>query len=473
MASDAGRATNRHKPPAQESNFQPDGRPGQGRRETPNSQGVNLSVAAPTRRTMCRPDLHEALAPQRAHFERIAYGRLKAAITWEDAEDIVSDALLRADRTAEKDPPASGNEEAWFGRIVIRTGIDFIRARDGRSRDGTSRRPTVVSLTALSDVGHEPSDHGFDFGARISSLPDESMGDASERRHSAEIVDRAFAQLDPGDVELIKLRHLVGPECSRARIAEMAGLTVSEFRWRYTKAWARFIRAVETDAPTPRCEHVRQLIGDVDAGVVTGSAAKEIDAHILDCPSCRVFARESYRALELIPFIPTAGLAERWCGRVGWWWERSNPEVAVGAGAGAAGIGLAGLLSGGGLAGALKVAAVICGATAVTAGICGGIALVIQDLSQPPPATAKRVQPAKPAVTPAPVAAVVTAVPTAAPRKPRLRPQPAKTTTADTSGEKQIPASAPAGSSEFNPSASSASVDPAPAPQNGGGEFAP
>jgi DNA-directed RNA polymerase specialized sigma24 family protein len=30
----------------------------------------------------------------------------KAAITWEDAEDIVSEALLRAVRTAEKNPRA-------------------------------------------------------------------------------------------------------------------------------------------------------------------------------------------------------------------------------------------------------------------------------------------------------------------------------------------------------------------------------
>jgi DNA-directed RNA polymerase specialized sigma24 family protein len=420
---------------------------------------------------MCRPDLHEALAPQRAHFERIAYGRLKAAITWEDAEDIVSDALLRADRTAENDPPAPGNEEAWFGRIVIRTGIDFVRARDGRSRDGSSRRPTVVSLTALSDVGHEPSDHGFDFGTRISSLPDESMGDASERRHSAEVVDRALAQLDPGEVELIKLRHLVGPDCSRARIAEMAGLTVAEFRWRYTKAWSRFIRAVESDAPTPRCEYVRQMIGDVDAGVVTASAAQEIDAHILDCPSCRVFARESYRTLELIPFIPTAGLAERWCARVGWWWERSGGEAVAGAGAGAAGVGLAGLFGGSGLAGALKVAAVVCSATAVTAGICSGVAVFVHELSEPAPATAvaKRTHRAKATPTPTPVLATATPRPrptaTARPKTARSK--------VDTSGEKQIPASAPAGSSEFNPSASGASKPPAPAPENGGGEFTP
>jgi DNA-directed RNA polymerase specialized sigma24 family protein len=370
---------------------------------------------------MCRPDLHETLARERPRFERIAYGRLKSVITWEDAEDIVSDALLRADRTAEKNPPAAGQEEAWFGRIVIRTGIDFIRARDGRTRNGKSRRPKVLSLTALADVGHEPSDQGFDFGARLSSLPDDTMGDASERRHAAEIVDRAFAQLDPGEVELIKLRHLVGPDCSRARLAEMAGLTVAEFRWRYTKAWSRFIRAVETDAPTPRCEHVRQLIGNLDAGVVTASAAQEVDSHILDCPSCRVFARESYRALELIPFIPTAGLAERWCARAGWWWERSGNEAVAGAGAGAAGVGLASLFGSGGLAGALKVAAVVCSATAVTAGICGGIVAVVGELSKPAPATAKRTPLETP--TPAPVAVAATPAPRpTATRTAKVRP---------------------------------------------------
>jgi DNA-directed RNA polymerase specialized sigma24 family protein len=41
-------------------------------------------------------DLHEGFARDRRRYERLVYGRLRGAICWQDAEDIVSDALIRA-----------------------------------------------------------------------------------------------------------------------------------------------------------------------------------------------------------------------------------------------------------------------------------------------------------------------------------------------------------------------------------------
>jgi DNA-directed RNA polymerase specialized sigma24 family protein len=52
------------------------------------------------------------------------------------AEDIVSDALMRALMRAEADPPQPGKAQAWFTRIVFNRGVDFLRARDGRRREG-------------------------------------------------------------------------------------------------------------------------------------------------------------------------------------------------------------------------------------------------------------------------------------------------------------------------------------------------
>jgi RNA polymerase sigma factor (sigma-70 family) len=402
-------------------------------------------------------DLHELLALDRSRYERLLLSRMGSTISREDAEDIVSDALLRV-QARSSDQPQPGKEDAWFARIVLNQGIDFLRSRDGRKREGSTPRPAVVSLSDMDDDLHPacPSDEL------------ESLAEATERDEVGELVTRVLDALDPKDAELVKLRHLVGASASREQVAAMAGLTVGEFRWRYARAWARFVDAVELEAPTPRCRHIRQLLGEVEAGTAPAEAASEIDAHTLDCASCRVFARESYRALELIPFAPVLGAAERWWSRCGWWWERNGPEAAAGTGA-AAGVGLAGLF-GGGSAGMIKVVAVVCSATAITASLCAGVAEVLDDFGQTPPArAAKEPQRAAPTATAtATLSAQRTATPTPTPRKRR----PARTT-ADTSGRKQIPAGAPAGASEFRPTASTASVDPAPAPDAGGSEFAP
>lgn len=259
----------------------------------------------------------------------------------------------------------------------------------------------------------------------------------------------------------------------------MAGITVAEFRWRYARAWKRFVEAVALDAPTPRCDRVRQLLGGLE-GTGPDAAAAEVDAHILDCPSCRVFARESYRALEVLPLPVAAVGAEHWTTRLVSLWERSGPEVGAGTGSAAAGAGLWSLLGGGGAAGVSKAVAILCSATAVTAGVCAGVAEVIEGLREPAKAPAQRAErrPARATPTPVPTAiatATPTAAPTAAPtRTPaRKRKPPVRTTTADTSGESQIPASAPAGASEFLPGGASAPPEPAPSTDAGGGEFAP
>jgi RNA polymerase sigma factor (sigma-70 family) len=253
-------------------------------------------------------DLHESLARDRMRYERLLFARMGGTLTREDAEDIVSDALVKVAAKVEVDPPRPGNEEAWFARVVLNQGIDFIRARDGRKRNGSNGRPKVVPLREV----HEDADALASDDDPAASI---ALGDAVEREQAQAVVTRVMSALDPKDAELVKLRHLVGPAASREQIATMAGLTVGEFRWRYTRAWNRFVDAVAGDAPTERCDHIRGLLGEVSAGVTSHDVVAEIDAHTLDCVSCRVFARESYRALELLPFAPVVTAAERWSAR--------------------------------------------------------------------------------------------------------------------------------------------------------------
>src|SRR4051794_18261159 len=228
----------------------------------PVGQGVNLRLAFPTRNRMRGESLHEVLARDRQRYERLVYGRLCDSITWEDAEDIVSDALLKAQRSA-GDRPALGKEEAWFGRIVLNQGIDFLRSRDGRKRDGSAPRPSVVSLNQLGERGVELP--AADDGAT-------AEGDDVERRQAHEIVARVMERLDPEDAELVKIRHLAGAQASRRRVAEMAGLTVGEFRWRYTRAWARFVEAVAVGGPAPPGPHLPAVVGGGGGGGGAGAA---------------------------------------------------------------------------------------------------------------------------------------------------------------------------------------------------------
>src|SRR4051812_26818043 len=149
----------------------------------PVGQGVNLRLAFPTRNRMRGESLHEVLARDRQRYERLVYGRLRDSITWEDAEDIVSDALLKAQRSG-GDRPAPGKEEAWFARIVLNQGVDFLRSRDGRKRNGSAPRPSVVSLSQLEERGVE-----------LPAADDDRAtadGDAVERQQAHEIVARVM-----------------------------------------------------------------------------------------------------------------------------------------------------------------------------------------------------------------------------------------------------------------------------------------
>ena len=414
--------------------------------------------------------LHEFLARERRRYERLVYSRLKGSITWEDAEDIVSDAIVRAQRAAESELPAPGKEQAWFSRIALNQGIDFLRARDGRKRDGSTPRPAVIALSEVGDEGLQIGD-----GAAPGDPPGpEDLDEAAERASARAIVGRVMARLDPEDVELVRVRHLAGVRASRKELAALAGLTVGEFRWRYARAWGRFVEAVAMDAPTPRCETVRQLHGQVQAGTAPAHAHAEIDAHTLECASCRVFARDSYRALEMLPAAPAAGAVEHWVNRVACVVERSAPEATAG-GATAAGAGIWGLLGGGGAAGTLKALAIVCGVTTVTAGVCGGVAAVLNELHRHPLVAEHPRQPRHRAIRTETLPRPVTlAASYTSPRRQVAAKRPAASQPhVDTSGESKIPGGAPAGSSEFTPSASSARVPPAPAPTSGGGEFSP
>jgi DNA-directed RNA polymerase specialized sigma24 family protein len=67
---------------------------------------------------------HEVLARDRRRYERLLLARMGTAISAEDAEDIVSEALIKAQIKMEQDPPRRGREGPWFSRIVLNLGVE-------------------------------------------------------------------------------------------------------------------------------------------------------------------------------------------------------------------------------------------------------------------------------------------------------------------------------------------------------------
>jgi RNA polymerase sigma factor (sigma-70 family) len=230
-------------------------------------------------------DLHETLARDRRRYERLVYGRLRGGICWQDAEDIVSDALMRAHASAQVDPPQRGKEQAWFTRIVFNQGIDFLRARDGRRREGARPRPDLVSLSELAAAGVELA-ADVERGAGADAWIDE-LDSERERAQAQEIVGRVLARMPPEEAALVKLRHLLGADAPRDEVAAMAGLTLGEFRWRYARAWARFVETISAEQPTPRCHDIRALIGQTHTATAPPDTAAQIDAHVLLCDARR------------------------------------------------------------------------------------------------------------------------------------------------------------------------------------------
>lgn len=184
------------------------------------------------------------LALERARYEQLVVARFGGALSREDAEDVVSEALLAvAGRVPEDAPPA------WFARVVLNRAEDFRRARDGRR---TPRR-----FVALDDTQPAPT-------------PDDGH---FERELARGTVHRALRRLPHEHRALLRRRHLAGQ--GRREIASALGLSVSQYEKRHAVAWSALVHVVAADEPTPRCRPVRR-------------SRTHAEAHLVECLNCRL-----------------------------------------------------------------------------------------------------------------------------------------------------------------------------------------
>lgn len=351
----------------------------------------------------------ERLVEERAALVAWLAARFRGRLSYEDAEDVVAEALPRLadDPHLPSDRARAG---AYVRRALWRDGLDELRHRHGRDLD--RREPVPLELAAeQAQPGAEPE------------------GELTERQERATVraaASRVLERLSPTEAKVLRLKFL--DEAPPDAIADELGVTRSQYQRRLTAASRRALDALVDAHSGPACPQVRRLIAEAPVGLLGRDDAGRRDAHLDECVHCRAFSLRARGALELLP-LPAAGLLERISGRLshvlgrggeGLVGLRDGHEVVAGSGAGLAGAGTA-LTAGLGA----KVA-VGCAGAAVAVMCAGPLGVVPRDERRPAKharADVKRSAP-RPAAT-VTARAAATAVPTAEAASPTTRRRPA------------------------------------------------
>ncbi len=149
-----------------------------------------------------------------------AHYRLAAVILGDpfEAEDAVHDAAVVAWRSF-ADLRDRDRFEAWFGRILVNGCRDRLRAR--------KRRPVVVRIPAVAE------------GGVLTTVGTEAVGSVVTR----DLLDRAFATLDPDHAIVVALRYY--GDWTVPEIASRLGIADGTVKSRLHHALRRLRAAVE------------------------------------------------------------------------------------------------------------------------------------------------------------------------------------------------------------------------------------
>lgn len=229
----------------------------------------------------------QRLAADRRRFERVVLRRFGSVLTTEDAEDVVSDALLASAARCPDDARDGGR--SWFTRVVLNKAEDYRRARDGRPR---SARNGGNGDAAAASRRFVPFDDALELGL----LPADEVGIGEQLEHEAarhdtqSTVRKALATLAPNHAAALQLRHIGrrGQRLSRRLIAEELGISLWQYESLYTSACRAFASALSEAAPTEQCATVRKAVIESDE---RSHARRFADAHIAGCCSCAAFDR--------------------------------------------------------------------------------------------------------------------------------------------------------------------------------------
>jgi len=197
------------------------------------------------------PEAQERFARERRYFERIVLARLGTTLSREDAEDIVSDALI--DSAARCPSDAINEGRVWFARVVRNKAEDFRRARDGRPRatrgPSIGPKPPVRSRRFISIHALEATPRAASALAIDESCVFAEVEEAAEREAAGRVVEGALASLPPAQAELLRLRHLQEVQLPRSEVAARLGLSISQYETRHSAAWRALVAAVRAFHP--------------------------------------------------------------------------------------------------------------------------------------------------------------------------------------------------------------------------------
>ena len=182
-----------------------------------------------------------AFAAERHRFEAAVLRGYAGTLTREDAEDVVSDALVKC----AADCPVDGGDaaRAWFTRVVLNRAEDLRRSRHGRPRSsrgsGPGGKTAARRFVALDECPE------LDRLACDAAHPEVRLEAKLRRAEAREAVASALRAMDPLLARVLWQRHLSrdGEPASRAEAAAALGVPIARYERLYTRARRAFIAA--------------------------------------------------------------------------------------------------------------------------------------------------------------------------------------------------------------------------------------
>jgi RNA polymerase sigma factor (sigma-70 family) len=218
-----------------------------------------------------RDTRQELFARERRRYERAIMVRMRGTLTREDAEDIVSEALI--DSASRCPDDAAGEGRLWFMRVVLNRAEDFRRSRYGRPRSVRvkNREPLKSGGPLWSFVSwDEVSARALGSLSTCSvAAPTELLEADAERNRASALVARGLRRLTPSQQRLLRLRYLQPVRLTRTQIADRLGLSLTQYETRHTIAWREFAQAVQSESgaggPSFTLGRVKQHVDDEQA----------------------------------------------------------------------------------------------------------------------------------------------------------------------------------------------------------------
>jgi RNA polymerase sigma factor (sigma-70 family) len=253
-------------------------------------EGAVVQLASLRRRREGELALQELRPLGEAYLAR----RFDHSLSRADAEDAVSDVVIRLHRRIEAgDPPR--NLRAAFFTSVRNAAIDQLRSRGAK--------PTVA-LEAASDTPAEA-------GAPL---------EQAERREDVVRLQEALGRMRPNYREAIVLRFGVG--LTVPEIGERLGISLPAAKklvLRATEQIRKRLAEIEGHefCPEMRDAAKRTLFGKEVAGLASEAERRVLEAHFKHCGECKTFLGELQRGLHELGGVALLGAAASGLGRRG------------------------------------------------------------------------------------------------------------------------------------------------------------